>query len=50
MTKIIKSDLKTLLINNFNEFDQHTYISTDYGVSVFNLDSLEFSLESITSI
>ena len=29
-------------INNFNEFDQNTYISTDYGVSVFNLDSLEF--------
>ena len=29
-------------INNFNEFDQHTYISTNYGISVFNLDSLEF--------
>ena len=29
-------------INNFNEFDQHIYISTNYGISVFNLDSLEF--------
>ncbi|MBT3559626.1 MAG: ABC transporter substrate-binding protein, partial [Flavobacteriaceae bacterium] len=29
-------------INNFNELDQHIYISTDYGISVFNLDSLEF--------
>ena len=29
-------------INNFNEFDQHIYIATDYGISVFNLDSLEF--------
>ena len=29
-------------INNFNEFDQSVYISTDYGISVFNLESLEF--------
>ena len=30
-------------INNFNEFDQSVYISTDYGISVFNLEGLELS-------
>lgn len=29
-------------INHFYEYNQHLYISTDYGVSVFNLDRLEF--------
>ena len=29
-------------INNFNEYSNDIYISTDYGISVFNLDTLEF--------
>jgi len=30
------------MINNFNEFNEFVYISTDYGISVFDLDNLEF--------
>lgn len=29
-------------INHFNEFGEVVYISTDYGISVFNLSDLEF--------
>ncbi|MDC1471752.1 ABC transporter substrate-binding protein [Flavobacteriaceae bacterium] len=29
-------------INHFNEFDEVVYIATDYGISVFNLENLEF--------
>ncbi len=29
-------------INHFNEFGEVVYISTDYGISVFNLNALEF--------
>lgn len=29
-------------INHFNEFQDVVYISTDYGISVYNLDNLEF--------
>ena len=30
------------MINNFNEFNEFVYVSTDYGISVFDLDNLEF--------
>ncbi|MBT8394865.1 MAG: ABC transporter substrate-binding protein [Flavobacteriaceae bacterium] len=29
-------------INHFNEFEDVVYISTDYGISVYNLNALEF--------
>ena len=29
-------------INHFNEFNEVVYISTDYGISVYNLENLEF--------
>ncbi len=30
------------MINNFNEFNEFVYVSTDYGISVFDLGNLEF--------
>ena len=32
----------TKKINHFNEFEEVVYISTDYGISVFDLSALEF--------
>lgn len=32
----------TKKINHFNEFEEVVYISTDYGISVFDLNALEF--------
>ena len=29
-------------INHFNEIDEVVFIATDYGISVYNLDDLEF--------
>ncbi len=29
-------------INHFNEYENKIYIATDYGITVFNLDNLEF--------
>ena len=31
-------------INHFNEFGEVVYISTDFGISVFNINSLEFCI------
>ena len=36
-------------INHFNEHNGLVYISTDYGISVYDIDNLEFSVYSLRS-